>query len=177
MRWVEVRLGDCAAMALMAVVGLCVAWPVDAQARGNQMFVCTDSAGVRTYQNSDGGDGCVPLNLNPITVVPSPPSANRSQGRSVTSSSSSSSAANDQRQAIDFNARDDRMKILQEELRIEESKLRALEQEYKGGEPDRQGNERNYQKYLDRVARLEQEILLTTENINILRSELIRLSQ
>jgi len=69
------------------------------------------------------------------------------------------------------------MKILQEELRIEESKLKSLQDEYKNGQPDRQGNERNYQKYLDRVARLEQEIMVTTDNIEILKAELDRLSR
>ncbi len=69
------------------------------------------------------------------------------------------------------------MKILQEELRIEESKLKSLQDEYKNGQPDRQGSEKNYQKYLDRVARLEQEIMVTNDNIEILKTELIRLSK
>lgn len=69
------------------------------------------------------------------------------------------------------------MKILQEELRIEESKLKSLKDEYKSGQPDRLGSERNYQKYLDRVARLEQEIMVTNDNIEILKTELIRLAE
>jgi len=69
------------------------------------------------------------------------------------------------------------MKILQEELRIEESKLKSLQDEYKNGQPDRLGNEKNYQKYLDRVSRLEQEIMVTNDNIEILKTELIRLSK
>ena len=40
------------------------------QAKGTEMYVCTGADGVRTYQNSDGGSGCVSLNLNPITIVP-----------------------------------------------------------------------------------------------------------
>jgi hypothetical protein len=153
-----------------------------AQAKGSEMFVCTNKDGVRTYQNSDGGDGCVPLNLNPITVVPAPKygtskgvggldGANRSSG------SGRSAAAYDSRSSGDFNASDDRMKILQEELRIEEGKLKSLKDEYKNGQPDRLGNERNYQKYLDRVSRLEQEIMVTNDNIEILKTELIRLAK
>jgi len=69
------------------------------------------------------------------------------------------------------------MKILQEELRIEESKLKSLQDEYKKGQPDRLGSEKNYQKYLDRVSRLEQEIMVTNDNIEILKTELIRLSK
>lgn len=152
-----------------------------AQAKGTEMFVCTGTDGVRTYQNSDGGDGCVPLNLNPITVVPSPRSASKSSSMSEPSSAGGSgrraTAAYDNRSASDFNAKDDRMKILQEELRIEESKLKSLQDEYKNGQPDRLGNEKNYQKYLDRVSRLEQEIMVTNDNIEILKTELIRLSK
>lgn len=158
------------------VLGL-LAWPapLPVAAKGTEMFVCTGADGVRTYQNSDGGAGCVPLNLNPITIVPRPKS-------SGTSSSSESnferrSSGSDTRTAADFNAKDDRMKILQEELRIEESKLKSLQEEYKNGQPDRLGSEKNYQKYLDRVSRLEQEIMVTNDTIDILKAELIRLSR
>lgn len=150
------------------------------QAKGSEMFVCTNSEGVRTYQNSDGGDGCVPLNLNPITVVPAPKSSTNIDGQASSrrnEGAARSAAAYDNRSASDFNAKDDRMKILQEELRIEESKLKSLKDEYKNGQPDRLGSERNYQKYLDRVARLEQEIMVTNDNIEILKTELIRLSK
>lgn len=145
-----------------------------AQAKGTEMFVCTGGDGVRTYQNSDGGDGCVPLNLNPITVVPSPKSAGSKSGSA--NSTRRQGSAYDSRTANDFDAKDDRMKILQEELRIEEGKLKSLKDEYKNGQPDRLGSEKNYQKYLDRVARLEQEIMVTNDNIEILKTELIRLS-
>lgn len=62
---------------LRSLLTLGVGWFLftGAQAKGSEMFVCTNSEGVRTYQNSDGGNGCVPLNLNPITVVPVPKSS------------------------------------------------------------------------------------------------------
>lgn len=180
--------------ALSCVAALLYGAPV--LAKGTDMFVCTSPDGIRTYQNSDSGDGCVPLNLNPITVVPtskatSVGSSNKQMddggysggnggGSGAGGSSGKSSrraAANDPRTSADFNAKDDRMKILQEELRVEESKLRSLQDEYKGGQPDRLGNEKNYQKYLDRTSRLDKEIKVTTENIQILKAELIRLSE
>ncbi|HEX4843027.1 MAG TPA: DUF4124 domain-containing protein [Limnobacter sp.] len=152
--------------------------PSPAISKGTEMFVCTSSDGVRTYQNSNAGEGCVPLNLNPITVVPGPSSrgGGKSQDASGAATNARAAARQDARQAMDFDAKNDRMKILQEELRIEESKLKSLKDEYKNGQPDRLGSEKNYQKYLDRVARLEQEIMVTNENIEILKTELIKLS-
>jgi hypothetical protein len=162
------------------------AWAPPVSALGTEMFVCTGADGVRTYQNSDGGSGCVPLNLNPITIVPAPSSAGRApSGASGANGSGGPTAvsprrgsnASDNRTAADFNARDDRMKILQEELRIEEGKLKSLQDEYRNGQPERLGNEKNYQKYLDRVSRLEQEIMVTKDSIDILKTELARLSR
>ena len=70
-------------------------------------------------------------------------------------------------------ARDsDRRRILEDELQKEQQRLGELKAEYKNGEPDRLGNERNYQKYLDRVARLEEDIARTESNIASLRREL-----
>ncbi|MCQ8897143.1 DUF4124 domain-containing protein [Limnobacter humi] len=144
-------------------------------AKGTEMYVCTAADGVRTYQNSDSGQGCVPLNLNPITVVPAPKPVSKTPP-AVGGSASRKTASLDSRTSADFNAKDDRMKILQEELRLEEGKLKSLQDEYKGGQPDRLGNEKNYQKYLDRTSRLEKDIKTTNENIDILKAELIRLS-
>jgi predicted RNase H-like nuclease (RuvC/YqgF family) len=52
-----------------------------------------------------------------------------------------------------------------------------LQQEYKQGEPDRQGDEtRNYQKYQDRKADLKAKVERTEADVASLRRELARLS-
>lgn len=65
-----------------------------------------------------------------------------------------------------------RQRILQAELIGAEQRLTALQAEYRNGEPERLGSEKNYQKYLDRVADLKQNIRLTEANIAALRREL-----
>jgi chromosome segregation ATPase len=67
---------------------------------------------------------------------------------------------------------DDRRAILDEELRAEEKKLADLRQEYKNGEPDRLGNERNYAKYQERTGRLRDDIGRAERNIDALRREI-----
>lgn len=152
-------------------------------ALGTEMFVCTGADGVRTYQNSDGGQGCVPLNLNPITIVPgtrpgepdfSSSSSKRSDERTNYRESPSDSFSSSS-QVYDYDAKKDRQKILEEELRLESGKLASLQKEYNGGEPERLGSEQNYQKYLDRTDRLSKEIEVTKENIAILRREIDKL--
>ncbi|HPU54078.1 MAG TPA: DUF4124 domain-containing protein, partial [Burkholderiaceae bacterium] len=44
--------------------------------------------------------------------------------------------------------------------------------EYNNGEPERRGDERNYQKYLDRVQRLKEDIARTEGNLATIRREL-----
>lgn len=63
----------------------------------------------------------------------------------------------------------------QVQLQIDKAvnELNALEAEYNGGEPERVGPEfRNYQKYLDRVERLKNEIEAKKQEIATLRSQL-----
>ncbi len=70
-------------------------------------------------------------------------------------------------------ARDnDRRRILEDELRNEEERLANLRGEYKNGEPDRLGDERNYQKYLDRVQRLKDGVARSESNVATIRREL-----
>ena len=68
-----------------------------------------------------------------------------------------------------------RMRIVQNELNTAQQRLMKLQMEYNNGQPERIGNEKNYQKYLDRVAGLKQNIQFTQSNIEALRRELARI--
>jgi hypothetical protein len=111
--------------------------------------------------------GCRTLEGAPITVIQSVkprsgtpvPSASRGEGSKVD--------PNEQR------ARDtDSRRILENELRKEEEQLAALQKEYNQGEPERQGDEKNYQKYLDRTAELKAAIARKESDVAALRREL-----
>ena len=65
----------------------------------------------------------------------------------------------------------ERRRILSEELRKEEARLAELRAEFRDGEPERRGDERNYQKYLDRVQRLKDEIARTESAMASLKRE------
>mgnify|MGYP003582556590 CR=1 FL=1 len=65
-----------------------------------------------------------------------------------------------------------RKRILLAELGSAEQRLQVLKAEYRDGQPERLGNEKNYQKYLDRTAELQQNIRLTEASIAALRREI-----
>ena len=65
-----------------------------------------------------------------------------------------------------------RKRILLAELSSAELRLQTLKAEYRDGQPERLGNERNYQKYLDRTTELQQNIRLTEASIAALRREI-----
>jgi hypothetical protein len=67
---------------------------------------------------------------------------------------------------------DDRRAILNDELRSEEKKLTELRREFNNGEPERQGNERNYVKYQERVAQMKDNIARAEQNIDALKREI-----
>jgi len=67
---------------------------------------------------------------------------------------------------------DDRRDILNDELRAEEKKLAELRREFNNGEPERQGNEKNYAKYQERVERLRGDIARSEKNVEALRREI-----
>ena len=71
----------------------------------------------------------------------------------------------------------DSRRILQQELQKAEDQLAALKKEYNNGEPERQGNERNYQKYLDRVAEMKAAIARKEGDIVAIKRELAKLPQ
>ena len=114
--------------------------------------------------------GCRTLEGAPITVIQSTkpragtplPSATRGEGSKV--------EANEQR-ARDTDAR----RILESELRKEEGQLAALQKEFNKGEPERQGDEKNFQKYQDRVAEMKASIARKESDVAALKRELGKL--
>ena len=73
-------------------------------------------------------------------------------------------------------ARDsDARRILESELKTEEERLAALQKEFNNGEPERQGGERNFQKYLDRVAEMRAAIARKESDIAAIRREILKL--
>lgn len=67
---------------------------------------------------------------------------------------------------------DDRREILNEELRAEEKKLADLKRDFNNGEPERQGNEKNYAKYQERVAGMRDDIGRAEKNIEAIKREI-----
>ncbi len=111
--------------------------------------------------------GCMPLDAAPVTVIATPP-------RRVIAGASASGAP--RVEVAEQRARDsDRKQILMTELRKEEQLLNSLQATYKNGEPERQGDEKNYQRYLDRVAEMKAEIVRKESDVAALKRELSKL--
>jgi hypothetical protein len=138
-----------------------------AHAQG-EVYLCVNDSGVKEYKNTGITKGCKKVELPGITTIPAP--AKRSEIKTASAKGSSDFPK------VDGNtqkARDtDRKQILLDEMKAEELKLAALEQEYNNGEPERQGNERNYAKYQERTASLKSDLERTEKNIEALRREI-----
>ncbi len=117
--------------------------------------------------------GCRTIEGTPITVIQSP----RTRAPASGASGSAASRPTDSRvDPGDQRRRDsDARRIIEAELRKEEERLAALRKEFNGGEPERQGDERNYQKYLDRVAEMKASIARSESYIADIKRELARL--
>jgi len=71
----------------------------------------------------------------------------------------------------------DSRRILEAELRKEEDQLAQLEKEFSNGEPERRGDEKNFQKYQDRVAEMKAAIARKENDVAAIRRELGKLPQ
>ena len=111
--------------------------------------------------------GCRTIEGAPITIVQAArprPAASAPQG-----SGGATAKAGDSK--VDPAAQRQR----DSELRREEERLAALKRDYNNGEPERRGDERNYQNYLDRVAQMKAGILRSESDVAALKRELSKL--
>lgn len=143
---------------------------ISGMARADDVYVCTDDYGNKTYQNMAGGKNCKRVDLPNVTTIPAPKvKAGATSGATSSSSPSSFPKVDPTTQK----SRDtERRRILEQELAGEEQKLANLRQEYNNGEPERRGDERNYQRYLDRVSQLREDIARTENNVSSLKREI-----
>lgn len=130
-------------------------------------YRCVDAYGRVEFKNTGDTKGCEKRSAEP-NIVP---------GMAKPQAKPEAAPANFPKvDAQTQKARDtDRRRILEEELRAEEKKLADLKKEFNEGQPERRGDERNYQKYLDRVEQLKGQIAQSENNIKSIKTELGKL--
>jgi len=173
-----------------APISLCALLLALAGTAQAQIFRCEGPNGVVEYTNAppagpQSGRTCktvdatitvIPAPKVPVRAAPPPPASGGGNGGAAAGTAPKPAASPDGFPKVDpatQRTRDsDRRRILEDELKKEETRLAAIQKEYNNGEPERQGDERNYQKYLDRVQRLKEDIQRTEGNLATIRREL-----
>ena len=136
----------------------------------------TDALSAKEAQAKD----CRSIEGTPITVLPAArPRANPAPAGNAASGEARGEARGSNDGRIDPNqqrARDlDRRRVLEAELREAQDRLDALQRDYAGGNAERRGDERNYQKYLDRMAELKASIGRQEVDVQALKREISKL--
>jgi hypothetical protein len=151
-------------------VALLTALPCAAFAQDKPVYKCPGNLYTDAMTPKEAQDkGCKTIDGAPITVIQSTPRASGSGARP----SGSASSGGDKVGAEDQKARDaDARRILEAELRKEEEALAALQKEYNKGQPERKGDERNFQKYLDRANEMKAALTRKEADVAALKREL-----
>jgi hypothetical protein len=160
------------------VAGAALGAAASAQAQGTVVYKCpgnayTDSNSITPQEAKE--KGCRVLEGLPITIVQG---VRPRESKAPAAAGSGPRPADSKVDPGEQRARDsDARRILENELRAETERLLMLQKEYNNGEPERRGDERNYQKYLDRVAELKAGIARKESDIAALKRELAKLPQ
>jgi len=152
------------ALSLWAVLGMQAAQAEVYKCPGN---LYTDALSAREA----AAKGCKTLEGAPITIIQSvrPKPAARPSSDVVPASAPKVNAG-------DQKARDaDSRLILETELKKEEDALAALRKEYNNGQPERRGDERQANKYNERVNALKDAITRKEADVASIRRELAKL--
>ena len=131
-------------------------------------YRCPNNVFTNTITSKEAdAKGCKAMESRQPTTIPAP----KTRPGSVAAIPGAASKVDAQEQK----ARDtDSRKILQDELIRAQTQLDALQKEYNSGQPERRGDEKNNQKYLDRTADLKASIARTESDIGAITRELAK---
>jgi hypothetical protein len=157
-------LGGLAAVVALALAAF-GATPA-AAADGSVYYQCPGNVFTNTITPKEAeAKGCTSKEAKQPTTIPAP------KARPVASPGGPASRVDAQEQK---DRDSDAHKILQDELAKAQAQLDALNKQYNGGAPERQGDEKNYQKYLDRTADLKAQIARTEADVAAIQRELAK---
>lgn len=132
---------------------------------GAEVFKSVDSNGRVTYSNTPSSNA-EKVELAPLNTITAP-----KRKQQVATPADFPKVDNDTQRKRD----ELRRKILVDELAAEQRQLAEAKKALVEGEAVRLGNERNYQKYLDRVQKLKDNVTMHEKNVQALQKELGKL--
>ncbi len=154
---------------LLLVAALWVSMPASAQDK--PVYRCPGNLYTDALSPKEASDkGCKTLDGAPITVIQSVAPRAAAGGAAAKPASGGEKVSADDQKARDADAR----RILEAELKKEEDALAALQKEYNNGQPERKGDERNFQKYQDRVNEMKAAVTRKEADVAALRRELAK---
>lgn len=172
------------------VLGILILLAGSIQGAQAQIYRCVDASGHSTYTNDKEGHGNLKCTLvqREVSVVPAqtptrpaakPAAPAARSGNSAAPTPGSAARGNGTAQRVDpttQKARDgDRRRILEEELRSAEQALDTARKNLAAQEAVRSGDERNYQRVLDRLKPFQDEVRRAEDNVAALKRELSNL--
>ena len=159
--------------ATAAALTMCAACLPAAAQESKTVYRCPGNVYTDALSAKEAHDkGCRTIEGAPITIVQSvKPRPNAAAPAAPAARPADSRVSANEQRARDSDAR----RILESELRRAEDQLAGMKQEYNNGEPERLGNERNYQKYLDRVAEMKAGIDRKEADVAAIKRELAKL--
>jgi hypothetical protein len=150
---------------------LLAALSVAAWAQTRTVYRCPGNVYTSEITDKEAKDrGCRTIEGAPITIV-APPKPRPQQGAASGPRGEGEKVDAKEQRARDSDAR----RILEAELKREQAALAALQQEFNNGEPERKGEERNYQRYIDRVEELRNAIARKQADIAAIQREMAKL--
>jgi hypothetical protein len=139
-------------------------------ASADTIYKCTDANGGTLISNARVDKNCKPVVSGPETTLPAPKA--RPQGATANPSPAGFPKVQEDTQK----ARDtDRRRILEQELAGEQRNLEQAKKEVAEQEAIRNGDERNYQKALDRIQPYKDRVAQHERNIQAIQKELSNL--